>query len=347
MTEVSLCDLTLRYPGAAAPALDGLGLTLPAGRIFALVGPSGCGKTTAMKLVAGLLAPDRGAVLFDGQDMGRVPPERRGAVMVFQNHLLFSHLDVAGNVGFGLRMRGLPQAEIAAQVAAMLDLVHLPGFGPRRPADLSGGQAQRVALARALVTRPRVLLLDEPLANLDAHLREDMRVLIAEVQRETGITTLIVTHDQEEATVMADRIALILGGRLRQQGPPDALWQRPADAEVAAFFGARNLYAGRVAGGVFHGPFGPVALPAGAAPADGPAALTFRPEALRPGDGPGEGTVLRGRVTAVRFMGTRTRVTIDLGPATVEADLPPVEAPAPGADFAVILPPGMAWAMPA
>jgi ABC-type Fe3+/spermidine/putrescine transport system ATPase subunit len=252
-------------------------------------------------------------------------------------------------VGFGLRMRGMPRAAIAARVEAMLALVRLPGFGSRRPAELSGGQAQRVALARALVTQPRVLLLDEPLANLDAQLRDEMRQLIADVQRETGVTTLMVTHDREEATVMADRIALLLGGRLRQEGTPEDLWHRPADAAVAAFFGARNLFAGQVKAGVFHGPFGPVALPPATRLPDGPAMLTFRPEALRrldEGLAGGPGAVLHGRVAKAQFLGARVRVVLDVGPARIEADLPPGEAWVRGAAATLHLPPGAAWVMP-
>ena len=194
MTTLRLADLCKTYPGADRPALAGLDLTVETGTLTALLGPSGCGKTTAMRLVAGLLRPDAGDVLLDGHSILALPPERRGVAMVFQNPLLFPHLTVAGNLGFGLRMRGLPASEISDRVGAMLERVRLDGLGPRRPVELSGGQQQRAALARALILQPKVLLLDEPLSNLDPTLRDEMRSLIRDLQRETGITTLIVTH---------------------------------------------------------------------------------------------------------------------------------------------------------
>ncbi|MCA9784892.1 MAG: ABC transporter ATP-binding protein, partial [Candidatus Cloacimonetes bacterium] len=178
----------------------------------ALLGPSGCGKTTTMRMLAGLLQPSSGDIRFEGKSVMAVPPERRGAVMVFQKHLLFPHMSVAENIGFGLKMRGMGKAEIARRVGAMLALVQLPGYEKRRPHQLSGGQQQRVALARALVIEPTVLLLDEPLANLDANLRLEMRKLIRNLQQELNITTFFVTHDQEEAVMLADRVALMVDG---------------------------------------------------------------------------------------------------------------------------------------
>ena len=207
MTQVAIKELTKVYPGADAPSVDNLTLDIGSGDLAALLGPSGCGKTTTMKMIAGLLPPTAGDVAFDGRSVLNDKPENRGVVMVFQNYLLFPYMSVADNIGFGLKMRKVPRGEIARRVGEMLELVRLPDLGARRPRELSGGQQQRVALARALIVKPRVLLLDEPLSNLDAHLRFEMRDLIRGLQQEMGITTIFVTHDQEEAVVLADRIA--------------------------------------------------------------------------------------------------------------------------------------------
>ena len=344
MTRVRLTDLTRTYPGAATPALDRLTLDMPSGELTALLGPSGCGKTTALKMIAGLLTPTSGDISFDGTSILRVPPEERGAVMVFQNHLLFPTMSVADNVGFGLRMRKVPKDQIAARVAEMLALVRLPDLGRRRPAELSGGQQQRVALARALIVRPRVLLLDEPLSNLDAHLRIEMRELIRGIQRDLGITTIFVTHDQEEAVVLADRVALILKGRLRQHDLPEAFYRRPADAEVAAFFGGRNVIAGVSAGGIFDSPLGPLTLPADAR--TGPGRLTFRPEAVR--IGAAAVNSLQARVAERHYLGTQTRLKLAVGATLVEAVLAPdlVQGIGPGDTLIIHLPQQSLWVMP-
>lgn len=345
MTRVLLSDLSKTYPGTLAPALDRLTLDLPSGALTALLGPSGCGKTTAMKMIAGLLDPTAGDIAFDGRSILREKPEHRGAVMVFQNHLLFPTMSVAENVAFGLRMRKLPKAQIAARVAEMLALVKLPDLGRRRPSELSGGQQQRVALARALIVAPRVLLLDEPLSNLDAHLRIEMRDLIRGIQKKLGITTIFVTHDQEEAVVLADRVALILNGRLRQYDAPDAFYRRPADAGVAAFFGGRNLLPGASAGGVFKSALGRLTLPEGARA--GPGLLTFRPEAVR--IGPAAVNALSARVAERHYLGTQTRLRLCVGAAEVEALLSPdlVEGIGPGDGLEINLPPACLWVMEA
>lgn len=344
MTRLALHDLTLAYPNAAIPALDRLSLTVAPGTITALLGPSGCGKTTAMKLIAGLLSPQSGDISLDGQSILALPPERRGAVMVFQNHLLFPFMTLAENIGFGLKMRGTPTAEITTRVGQMLDRVRLTGLGARRPADLSGGQQQRAALARALVLRPRVLLLDEPLANLDAHLRGEMRALILSLQRETGITTLFVTHDQEEAVVIADRIALILAGRLAQEGPPATFYTRPATATVARFFGGMNFLPGHASGGQFHSALGPLTIAAEAP--DGPGLLTIRPEAVLLAAGPVNSRTAR--VAAHAFLGTQSRLHLVVGDTPLQALVPPAEAARfpPGTDLAITLPTEALWVLP-
>jgi ABC-type Fe3+/spermidine/putrescine transport system ATPase subunit len=343
MTALHLTGIGKTYPGAVKPTLHGLDLTVESGKLTALLGPSGSGKTTVMKLIAGLLTPDAGDILLDDHSITQLPPDKRGVVMVFQNPHLFPHLTLAGNVGFGLRMRGVAPARIASETAAMLDLVQLQGLGHRRPSQLSGGQQQRAALARALVLRPKILLLDEPLSNLDATLRDEMRSLIRDLQRQTGITTLVVTHDQTEAVVLADRIALLLDGRLAQHAAPEDLYQRPASEAVARFFGGVNFIDGRIEGHRCHSPLGPLDL-AGTTP-QGPARLTIRPEALRLGPGP---NACPAAVRSISFLGTQCKVEFDAAGLTFTALLPPAEAAAltPGQEVTLSLPPQALWVLP-
>ncbi len=343
MTDVTLSNLSLRYPDSTVATVDDLSLAIPSGSLTALLGPSGCGKTTTMKIIAGLLTPDAGTVAFDGEPILQSPPERRGAVMVFQNHLLFPHMTVAENIGFGLRMRGIPKPEIATRTAEMLALVQLPEMGPRRPADLSGGQQQRIALARALIVQPRVLLLDEPLSNLDAHLRADMRELIRSLQQRLNITTLFVTHDQEEAVAMADHIALMLDGRLRQHGPPETFYQQPADQTVARFFGGVNFIPGQLQGQTFTSALPPLIL--ARSQHQGQATLTIRPESIR--IGPGE-NLLQATVLHRAFRGTQVRLQLRADAITLWADLPPDQASGikEGDALAINLPPASLWALP-
>jgi ABC-type Fe3+/spermidine/putrescine transport system ATPase subunit len=332
--------VTLTYPAAAQPALRDIHLILPSGQITALVGPSGCGKSTLLRVIAGLAMPDAGDVCFDGKGMAGIAAEARGAVMVAQGGMLFPHMTVAENVGFGLRMRGVPRGAVAQQVDAMLVQVQLAGFGARRPAALSGGQAQRVALARALIVAPRVLLLDEPLSSLDPHLRDEMRDLIMTLQRATGITTLIVTHDRAEATAMAHQMALMLAGEIRQTGVPEMLYARPADADVARFFGAATLLGGEVQGGRFVGPLGQLSVPQGAKPGAGH--LVLRPEAVQPGTGENErAAVVQARV----FLGAQVRLTLRVDEATLVADWSPAQAAGlwPGDSITVHLPRDGLW----
>ena len=344
MTKVTLTALGKTYPNAAQPALDSLSLTIPTGSLTALLGPSGCGKTTALKIIAGLLSPTSGDVAFDGTSVLQHPPDTRGAVMVFQNPLLFPHMTVAENIGFGLTMRHLPKADITARVVEMLDMIQLPNLGPRRPSQLSGGQAQRVALARALILRPKVLLLDEPLSNLDATLRVEMRSLISTLQKATGITTIFVTHDQEEAVVLADQVALILEGRLQQFGPPDSFFKRPASRTVAAFFGGSNFIAGHSQGGIFTSALGAILLPDGAR--EGPAVLTIRPENIRLGAAGIND--LSGILISRTYLGTQTKLLLAVGDQKLEATINPDEAALLeiGAILPINLPPGSLWLLP-
>jgi len=232
----------------AFTAVDRLSLDIYQGEFFALLGPSGCGKTTLLRMIAGFEQPNAGRILLDGVDLVAVPPHRRPVNMMFQSYALFPHLTVEGNVAFGLKQEGLPRSQIAERVAEMLKLVKLEEFGRRKPHELSGGQRQRVALARSLVKRPRVLLLDEPMAALDKKLRGETQFELMDLQRRLGLTFIIVTHDQSEAMMVADRIAVMDRGRLMQVAPPAEIYEQPNSRWVADFIGSVNLFEGRVGG---------------------------------------------------------------------------------------------------
>jgi putrescine transport system ATP-binding protein len=236
---VKIEGLTKRY--GAVQAVDGVDLEIERGELFALLGGSGCGKTTLLRMLAGLEKPDGGRILIDGQDMTDTPPHRRPVNMMFQSYALFPHLNVTDNVGYGLKREGVARPEIAARVAEVLALVQLKDLGLRRPSQLSGGQRQRVALARALVKRPKLLLLDEPLAALDRKLREGTRFELVRLQEQLGLTFVVVTHDQEEAMSMASRLAVMNAGRIVQTGTPHDLYERPTTRFVADFIGIANI----------------------------------------------------------------------------------------------------------
>jgi len=309
VTQVSLSHLTKQY-SSQPPAVDDLTLEIPAGKLTALLGPSGCGKTTILKLIAGLAPLSAGDIYFDGDSVLDLPAERRGAVMVFQNHLLFPYLSVGENVAFGLKMRREDKNSIQAKVASMLELVQLGGYEKRRPAQLSGGQQQRVALARALVVQPRVLLLDEPLSSLDANLRDEMRELIRDLQRQQEITTVFVTHDQEEAVMLADQIALILEGKLQQAAAPPVFFEQPANLETARFFGASNILLGAVNGEGIETGLGRLQVERNHLP-PGPVSLAIRPENIQIlQDGQGRVNTIAGRVRSCSFLGTRSRLKV-------------------------------------
>ncbi len=311
-------------------------LHVPPGALVALLGPSGCGKTTTLRMIAGLIEPDSGDIRFDGVSVRPVPPERRGAVMVFQQPTLFTHLDVAANVGFGLRMRGERRSIIAARVEAALGQVQLAGYGRRRVGQLSGGQQQRVALARALVTEPRVLLLDEPLSNLDPSLRDEMRDLIAHLHAAQGITTVLVTHDRQEAMTLAETIAFLSDGVLQQYATAPELYERPATPAVARFFGMENLFAATIAGGVAQTALGPLAVtPRDASPAI--VTLGIRPEHVNLH---GDENVIHGHVTHRTYLGQHQLVTIRTGDGCTDLKvLVPAESPVvPGDALRVSLP---------
>ena len=328
MATVELQDVSKAY--GAHRAVSGLTLTVASGECLALLGPSGCGKTTTLNMIAGFIEPDAGDVRVGGRPMAGVPPHRRDTGMVFQHYALFPHLTVFDNLAFGLVMRSTPRAEIVERVGAALTLVHLTGLERRYPRELSGGQQQRVALARALVIRPAVLLLDEPLSNLDAQLRHEMRLEIVEIQKSLGITTVFVTHDQEEALVIADRIAVMRDGLVEQVDAPATIYRRPRTPFVARFIGEANFLPGRVLGR--EGARLVVTTDAGerlVAADDAPrppgqrVVAMVRPEKVKLALAPPAGgensvkTVLR----SLAFMGSVTRYHLALGDATLTASL--------------------------
>jgi putrescine transport system ATP-binding protein len=243
---VRIDAVSKRYDGIVA--LDRVSLDILANEFFALLGPSGCGKTTLLRMLAGFESPDEGRILLDGEDLTPVPPHRRPVNMMFQSYALFPHLTVEGNVAFGLKQEGLPRSEIAARVAEMLRLVQLEGLGGRKPHQLSGGQRQRVALARSLVKRPRLLLLDEPLAALDKKLRDETQLELMNLRRSLSLTFVIVTHDQQEAMTVADRIGVMSKGQLMQIGTPHEIYEQPGSRWIADFIGDINLIEGVVSG---------------------------------------------------------------------------------------------------
>ncbi len=324
--EVRLEDLRRRY--GAVTALDGLDLTIAPGEMVALLGPSGCGKTTALRLLAGLEEADGGRVVIDGRDVTRLAANKRNVGMVFQAYSLFPHMTARENVAFGLFLRRVGESERGRRAGEMLELVGLSAHADRYAHQLSGGQQQRVALARALAIQPKVLLLDEPLSALDARVRARLRDEIRRVQLEVGTTTLFVTHDQEEALAIADRVGVMNAGRLDQLGPPMEVYSRPATPFVAEFVGLTNRMPGVVRDGSVEvrGTRLPL-VQAGAA--DGPAVALIRPEAVSlDADHATTSGPLVGTVIATAFLGATSRITVDLGDVTVLAQLPTSEAAA-------------------
>jgi spermidine/putrescine transport system ATP-binding protein len=317
--EVRLVDLVKRFTDVTAVA--GINLDMPPGEFFSLLGPSGCGKTTTLRLIAGFERPDEGQILLDGVDMAQTPPHKRNVNTVFQNYALFPHLTVEENVGFGLRYKDVSKQEAKRKVADALALVRLEGFGRRRPSQLSGGQQQRVALARALVLNPAVLLLDEPLGALDAKLRKALQIELKALQEEIGITFVYVTHDQEEALTMSDRLAVMSNGRVEQIGTPSEVYEEPTTSYVADFLGVSNLMdahadgvdasgRGRIRLGEFD-----LTAAQGDTDAHGDVRIVIRPERVRleAGGATGENRV-PGMVERVVYVGSIMQVIVHLAP---------------------------------
>ena len=316
--QVQLVDLVKRFGDFTAVA--GINLDMPSGEFFSLLGPSGCGKTTTLRMIAGFERPSEGQILLDGVDMAQTPPHKRNVNTVFQNYALFPHLTVEENVAFGLKYKDVSKQEMREQVGRALELVALTGFGARRPTQLSGGQQQRVALARALILNPAVLLLDEPLGALDAKLRKRLQIELKALQEEVGITFIYVTHDQEEALTMSDRIAVMSQGRVEQVGPPKEIYEEPATAYVADFLGVSNLMdataLGQTAGGCSVS-IGDFMMTAGQGDEDtrGSAKVTIRPERvnLEPQGTTGENRI-PAMVERVVYVGSVLQVIVNLAP---------------------------------
>ncbi|WP_420613433.1 ABC transporter ATP-binding protein [Candidatus Spongiisocius sp.] len=342
MTDVSLVHLGRAFGDKWA--VKDLNLEIASGEMVALLGPSGCGKTTTLRMITGLARPTTGDVLFNGSSVVDVATERREAVLIFQQHLLFPTMTVAQNVGFGLKMAGMGKGEINRRVEEMLDRVELSGLGTRKAHELSGGQQQRVALARGLVTHPKVLLLDEPLANLDANLRITMRHLIRSIQRDLGITAIFVTHDQEEAVMLADRIALMFDGTLQQVGKPDEFYRHPRTAGIASFFRSQNFLPGTRRGNVVSTGAGDLVVGHNVADTgDGPVVVTARPETLTLSNRAGGENCLPATVTSAIYMGTHTQVFVQLADTTWTVHAPPSATLKTGDQVLVELPKEHIW----
>lgn len=347
MSGLSVSGLRKSFHGTLA--LDGVSFDVGRGETVAVLGPSGCGKSTLLAIIAGLISPDDGEVRWDGQPLADVPTHRRGFGLMFQDFALFPHLDVYGNVAFGLEMAGLPQAEIRHRVRQVLERVGLPGFERRAVDTLSGGEQQRVALARTLCPRPRLLMLDEPLGSLDRTLRErllqDLRPILRDTPDGAPQTTLYVTHDQQEAFALADRVVVMNAGRVVQIGTPQTIFRQPASRFVAEFLGLSNVVPGTARqnadGAVVETALGP--LPVTSA-ASGPVNLLLRPEAARLR---GEGTPLRGRVVERVFHGGTCRLTVEIAGLLLSFDFPSTEdLPGPGQPAQLFLPPEAIQVLP-
>ncbi|MBN9406579.1 MAG: ABC transporter ATP-binding protein [Burkholderiales bacterium] len=344
MARITLDNVTKRY-GANA-VIDQLSLDIAHGEFFTLLGPSGCGKTTLLRAIAGFVMPDSGRLLLDGEDITHQPPHLRGTGMVFQDYALFPDKSVFDNVAYGLRVRRLPSGDVRARVDAMLERMGLGALGARLPAALSGGQRQRVALARSLVIEPKVLLMDEPLSNLDAKLRVQMRDVIRQLQQELRITAVFVTHDQEEALSMSDRIALLRAGRIDQLDTPEGLYRQPATAYAADFIGAANLLSVTTR----PGPAGQACVELAGAVVSVPIAieragqgtLAARPESVSL-HSPGTAGLLGAQVVFRRYVGHKVTYALQLADGTpLQADVAATSDPClgPGAPVALQFGPG-------
>ncbi|MEZ5833855.1 MAG: ABC transporter ATP-binding protein [Dongiaceae bacterium] len=319
MSKLRLAGITRRYGDFTA--VDGIDLQVDDGEFVTLLGPSGCGKTTTLRMVAGFIAPDSGDIWFDERRMTDVPPHRRNTAMVFQSYALFPHMTVAENVAFGLKMRKLSAAEQAKRIDEALDMVSLRGLESRRPGQLSGGQQQRVALARAIVTRPDILLFDEPLSNLDAKLREKVRLEIRELQRRLDITTLYVTHDQAEALAISDRIVVMNGGRIEQAGDPGTIYRSPRSAFVADFLGAANIVEGRMSGGgLVDSAVGRFSVADASSSPNGPVRLSWRPEDMKVASD-GSANIRDAVVRSIVFRGNFLELVVEVAGHALRAQL--------------------------
>ena len=314
MSIISIRNVTKKFIGITA--VDNANIEIAANEFFAVLGPSGCGKTTLLRMLAGFETPTMGEILIDGVDVSTTAPNKRPVNMVFQSYAVFPHMTVLANVGYGLKVTGVPAAETRQRAEEALEMVQLAHLGERRPDQLSGGQRQRVALARALVKRPKVLLLDEPMSALDAKLREQMQLELTRLQEEVGITFVIVTHDQDEALSMADRIAVMQSGRVEQIASPELLYESPNSRFVADFIGKVNLLDGQVTGASDHGVtvevahFGKVTVPH-SGHAQGVVSLAVRPEKIRmTANRPDAGLLVQGRIVDWAYYGDTSHIRV-------------------------------------
>jgi len=342
VVRVSVAAVSKRY--GAVEALREVSLDFEAGRLTAILGPSGCGKTTLLRSIAGFVSVDAGAIRFDGAEVTALPPQQRGTAMVFQSYALWPHMTVFDNVAYGLRLKRVPSAEIARRVREALALVEIgdvEATARRKPAALSGGQQQRVALARAIVVEPRVLLLDEPLSNLDAKIRQRLRVEVRRLQRRVGITTIYVTHDQEEALAIADRVVLMNRGVVAQAGTPEQVYLEPATEFVADFLGVGNRLEARAESGALH--LEGQRLPYGG-PARGPVLVILRSSDLGLAGAAGGAPALAGTLEESLFLGAYYRHYVRVGAAVLMVDGP---APAPPGPVTITVPPDRVRVYPA
>lgn len=336
MTQVNLISLTKTYRGSPFPVLDEFSLQVGNGELVALLGPSGSGKSTLLKLITGIEHPDSGDVQFDGVSILTQPPNQRGAVFMFQKSYLFPFLGVAENIGFGLKVKGISSAAIQSEVGKMLDLIGLPGIEKRKPGQLSGGEQQRVALARALITRPKLLLLDEPLSSLDTEVRLSLQEAIRRIQRELSLTTIFVTHDLGEAMAMSDRMAILLKGKVAAIDQPEVLFHRPPCIESARFVGVNLFVEGQAQGGWLDSPLGRLRI------LDNHqgrrCTFAIRPEHIRLDCKQSENT-LAGTVTDCVFRGEYVEYQVNVGELSVRARMPmPAPMHADGEQVFVRLP---------
>ncbi|MFI5326257.1 MAG: ABC transporter ATP-binding protein [Candidatus Rokuibacteriota bacterium] len=342
MVRVSVSAVSKRY--GAVEALRSVSLDFDSGRLTAILGPSGCGKTTLLRSIAGFVSVDAGAIRFDGADVTALPPQQRGTAMVFQSYALWPHMTVFDNVAYGLRLKRVPAAEITRRVREALALVEIgdvEATARRKPAALSGGQQQRVALARAIVVEPRVLLLDEPLSNLDAKIRQRLRVEVRRLQRRVGITTIYVTHDQEEALAIADHVVLMNRGVVAQAGTPEQVYLEPATEFVADFLGVGNRLEARAESGALH--LEGQRLPYGG-PARGPVLVILRSSDLGLAGAAGGAPALAGTLEESLFLGAYYRHYVRVGAAVLMVDGP---APAPPGPVTITVPPDRVRVYPA
>lgn len=342
MTTLTISHVSKQYPNGVKAVSD-FSLSVARGELLVLLGPSGCGKTTLLRIIAGLVAPSSGDIAFNGQSVLRLPPHKRRAVMMFQQHQLFPFMSVADNIAFGLKIQKLDKATISHYIERALAMVQLPGYQTRLPDQLSGGERQRIALARALVLKPNLLLLDEPLSNLDAGLREELREMICHLQKETGITTIFVTHDQNEAVAIADRIALMFKGQLKQVDTPRNFFERPVDTDVAKFFGGANFLTAKKKGHLLQTPLGVLEIDPSLP--DGQAIATIRPEAIELG--PNGHNNLKVQVKSYSYRGLIARCLTGCDGTELQLVAPPHHPLQVGQEIIIHIPRDRIWLLPA